>query len=367
MALGPLVTAANDVTDPEVDRIFGRAQELALDTGQSDLLFQATRGRGHYYNFNGDFDTALKFIDQLFQQAGKLGATAYLLEANHAGWGTDFIRGSLEIAKENIDAGLAIYDPGLHHDHIRIHGHDPAVCAISHESTILWLLGCPDKAQTRMQMGLDLAMELGHPYSTGRAMAGAMWVAHRRGEHQKATMRARELLIFARENRFPAYVNSATLISGASLIREGELDEGMIMIDDMLRVNEEIGANVMRPTVVTEYLIGCLASGAVEAGLSMVDQEFADQPYSGQRLFESEIRRLYGELLAANGEDKNEQAEEQMLMAVDIARGQEARSLELRALMSLARLWQRQGRQEEARQALAECYGWLTRALTRPT
>ena len=89
-------------------------------------------------------------------------------------------------------------------------------------------------------------------------------------------MRARELLIFARENRFPAYVNSATLILGASLIREGELDEGMIMIDDMLRVNEEIGANVMRPTVVAEYLIGCLASGAVEAGLSMVDQEFAD-------------------------------------------------------------------------------------------
>jgi len=109
-----------------------------------------------------------------------------------------------------------------------------------------------------------------------------------------------------------------------------------------------------------KYLNGCLVSQEVDKGLSVVDREFAVRPYSSQRAFESEIRRLYGELLATQGEHNDELAEQQMRLAIDIARRQEAKSLELRAVVSQTRLWQRRGGIDEARQSLAECYDWFT-------
>jgi tetratricopeptide (TPR) repeat protein len=360
MALGPPVAAVRHYADPEVDRIYGRAQELALQAGRNDLLFQATRGRWAYYDQSGDFDTALKFIDQLFRQARRMDDDALLLEAHHAGWSTNFMSGGLAIAEKHVIAALEIYDPVVHHAHIRLHGHDPGVCASNNGAQVLWLLGYPDRARIRALSGLDLAQGFGHHFSTALAQSGILRVVHFRGERQKASRRAQELLAFAEENRFPMFIQSATLILGIAHIREGRQDEGMALIADVLSMNEDTAATAVRPMLLTEFLEGCLIVGRMGDGLAIAEQELADHPYSGQRIFESEIRRLYGELLAVKNVANSGQAEEQMQLAVDIARGQEAKSLELRAVMGLAKLWQKQGRQIEARQALAECYGWFT-------
>jgi adenylate cyclase len=360
MALGPPVAIIRNYTDPEVNRIFGRAQELAIQAGQSDLLFQATRGRWVYYDQSGDFDTAQKFIDQLFLQANEVEDDDLLLEAHHAGWSTNFMRGNLATAEEHVLAGLKIYDPDVHHSHIHLHGHDPGVCASNNGAQVLWLLGYPDRARQRALKGLELATGFGHHFSTALARAGVMRVAHMRGDHQEASDRARELLSFAEENRFPMFIQSATLVMGVALVEEGKQDEGMALMADVLRMIQETGATALRPLLLTEYLLGCLASGAVDDGLGVAKEEIAAQPYSGQRIFESEIRRLYGELLLTKDETLTHKAERQLQLALDITRRQDARSLELRAAMSLARLWQRMGRAREAYALLHEIHSWFS-------
>ncbi len=362
MALGPPVAIIRNYTDPEVNRIFGRAQELAIQAGQSDLLFQATRGRWVYYDQSGDFDTAQKFIDQLFLQANEVEDDDLLLEAHHAGWSTNFMRGNLATAEEHVLAGLKIYDPDVHHSHIHLHGHDPGVCASNNGAQVLWLLGYPDRARQRALKGLELATGFGHHFSTALARAGVMRVAHMRGDHQEASDRARELLSFAEENRFPMFIQSATLVMGVALVEEGKQDEGMALMADVLRMIQETGATALRPLLLTEYLLGCLASGAVDDGLGVAKEEIAAQPYSGQRIFESEIRRLYGELLLAKDETLTHKAERQLQLALDIARLQGARSLELRAAMSLARSKQKHGQStRSAGTDYTRSIGWFSR------
>ena len=112
--------------------------------------------------------------------------------------------------------------------------------------------------------------------------------------------------------------------------------------------------------MLSKFLKSCLSLGALNEGLQAVDRELADHAITGQWLYESEVRRLYGELVLAEDEIRVSEAEVQFQLALDSARRQSARSLELRAVMSLARLWNKQGKREEARQLLATSYEWFT-------
>jgi hypothetical protein len=255
---------------------------------------------------------------------------------------------------------LDIYNHRLSGQHIRVFGHDPGVCAYANGAIGLWLLGYPDQAHQNTLKGLALAEKLGHPFSIAIGQWGTTMIAIFRGEDQLALARANQLDAFSKDHGFSRMTRIATMMQGISIAHTLGGSERMVHMREVYNLALSDRRFALEPWVISEYVSACISLNALNEGFQAVERELADSPLTGQRLFESEIRRGYGELILAKDENQVVEAEDQFLFALDIARRQSARSLELRAVMSLARLWQKQGKREEAHQLLAASYEWFS-------
>lgn len=360
MELGPQLTIVRGFGSPLVGRTFLRAQELALGTGSAPVLFRIIWGQFMYYYNVFDFNRADPLLKQLLRLAEESADDSLILAANHAGWTMESARGDLARAEEYIEQGLAIYDPALYGDHSQLYGHDPGMCALANSSTNYWLMGYPDRALGRSSEAQSLASNLEAPIEQMFSEYGAGFVAYQRGEYQDAMEHGNVMLRLCEElgsEYFEAFVK---LVRGAALTGQGQANEGLATTREALRKTVLIQAFAALPVALSGFLEACLAAGAVGEGLQAIQEELTRSKLNGQRFFESEVRRLHGELLLAKNGDTAEEAEREIQQAIEIARRQSAKSLELRAVMSLARLWQRQGRMEQARVILAEIYDWFS-------
>jgi predicted ATPase len=170
---------------------------------------------------------------------------------------------------------------------------------------------------------------------------------------------AEELLALSTEYGAQMWIGAATIYRGWSLVEHGSLEEGLAEMRQGLATFRTTGANAFHP-----YYLAMLAeaygkAGQIQEGLVVLDESLACVEKTGERFYEAEIYRLKGELMLAQGADEAE-VEDQYRRAIEVARGKQAKSLELRAVMSLSRLGQKQGRREQARQMLEEIYGWFT-------
>ncbi len=360
MRLGPALIATRGFGAPIVEETYSRARELAGQTGQSDQLFYATWGQWAYYSQVGENDTAKELNAQLFQLAEQSGDEFLLLEAHHSAWSMEYALGNVFAAVEHTRNGMEIYQPEVSHDHIRIYGHDPMVCASSVSARALWMLGYPDQAEQRAIEGYALGIQLDHPYSSAFGKVAIISVKLWRGEFEEAAKEASEYHAFVEQHGFPQHIMLAIGFQGTLLVKLGIVKEGMAKIREALSLAERIGAVSSKPLILCEFLKACLETGEIEEGLYAIKNELDLSPITWQRRLESEIRRLYGELILADDPDCAEEAQAEFNLAIDISQRQHAKSLELRAVMSLARLWQQQGKIRQAHERLTEIYSWFT-------
>ena len=204
-----------------------------------------------------------------------------------------------------------------------------------------------------------MAQELTHPFSLAFALTMAAVVHQFRREVQAVQERAEALIALSTEQGFPQWLAYGTILRGWALTAQGEGAEGIAQIHQGLVARRAMGAELQRP-----YFLSLLAEaygkvGQPEEGLTVLVEALA-LVESMERHWEAELHRRKGELLLMQQGQKVGEAEECFRQALDIARRQQAKSLELRAAMSLSRLWQQQGKQEEAHQLLAEIYAWFT-------
>jgi predicted ATPase len=225
---------------------------------------------------------------------------------------------------------------------------------------ILWLLGYSDQALTSSHEPFTLAQELSHPFSLAYALEFAALLHQLRQEGQVAQERAEAAITLSTEQEFPLWLAIGMILRGGTLAEQGQGTEGMAQMRQGLAVFQTTGIEAGKP-----YFLALLAKaygreGQAEEGLSILDEALAGVQKTGERWWEAELYRLKGELaLAASAEDFAE-AEASFQRALDIARRQQAKSLELRVAMSLSRLWQQQGKSDAARGLLAPVYGWFT-------
>jgi predicted ATPase len=260
---------------------------------------------------------------------------------------------------DHVKQGLAIYERGRFPEHIRVYGHDPGVCAYASGAVGLWLLGYPAQARQLVLKGVVLAEELEHPFSTTGIKWGETMIAFFHGENQLALTKANELVALSEEHGFSGYARGASLFQGtafAQTVVGAEQMAGMRTVYE-LAFSDRI---IEWPWVLSNYLKACHTHGNIAEGLQAFEKELAEHTLTGQRFFESEVRRQYGKLLLAADNDQVQEAESQLDLAREIAIKQNARSLELRAVMSLAQLWQKQGKREEARRLLTKSYEGFT-------
>jgi predicted ATPase len=226
------------------------------------------------------------------------------------------------------------------------------------------MLGHQDRAAKRMSEGLAYARAIDHPLSLAMAYNFAAIFYHYRREPHIVEELEDVRLHYARKHDFDLFLMLGEISRGWLLAEQGRLEEGAERIQQGLAVYQAIGAELGRPT-----FLGILADvlgrlGRVDAALSVVADAIALAERTGLRYWDAELQRLKGTLLALGGADRD--AESCLLEALAIARRQEARSLELRAAMTLARLWRDRRRVADARALLTDVYAWFAEGFGTP-
>ena len=378
-ALGPALMATKGFAAPEVASAYARARELCQQVGDSPQLFLVLIGLVNYYNVRGELQTGYKLGEQLLGMAQRLQDPALLLEAHHVvGGGAMYFFGDLASAWVHLQQALALYNPHQHRSHVFLYGHDPRVCCLCFEAHALWRLGYPDQALKSMQDALTFARELGHPFSLGQALTYAAGLHQHRREVQATHRWAAELIELSREQGFLIWFPLGTAAQGWVLAEQGDVEEGIVRLRQGIDTYRATQAEIGQPDRLCQLAATYGKAGRAEEGLTVLAEAWEVVSRTGERLGEAELYRLAGELSLRRGErEKGRTGEEKLAhspihpfahsspeecfqKAIEIARRQSAKSLELRATVSLARLWQQQGKHHEARDTLSEIYGWFT-------
>jgi len=286
--------------------------------------------------------------------------SALLLEAHSILGITLLWLGELALAQEHVEQGLTLYNPQRHRSLAVLYGFDPGVFCLSLAACVLWLLGYPNQALQRSHEALALAQGLSHPFSLALALNFAAVLHQFRREGPIAQKRAEAAMTLSIEQGFPYWLAEGAIRRGWALAAQEQVEEGITQIRQGLASYQATGAEVLQ-----SYYFALLGEahgimGQAEEALTVLTEALATVHKTGERFYEAELYRLEGELLLALSLDHQTEAETCFLQALTISRHQQAKSLELRAAVRLARLWQRQGKRQEARDLLAPVYTWFT-------
>jgi predicted ATPase len=239
-------------------------------------------------------------------------------------------------------------------------GQDPGVVCLSCAAMTLWLLGYPAQALARLHDGLALAQELSHPFSLAYARFCAAFVSQFRRDVSAVHEQAEAAVALSTEQGFPLWAAWGTSLCGWALAMQGHGEEGMAQLRQGIAAFRATGGEALVPFFCTMLAEVCDHLGHTQEGLQALAEAHALVEQQEERWWEAEIARLRGVLLLRQTETPQAEAETCFRQALDIARHQEAKSLELRAATSLARLWQQQGKRAEAYDLLGPIYCWFT-------
>jgi len=360
--LGAALTAIQGYAAPEVARTYARARELCERVGDTTQLSPVLLGLGRFYLVRGEFQTARDIAAQLLTIADATRDSVPLLGAHNALGGVSFYAGEFEAALAHLERGIALYDPEAHSPNrspaFRL-GQDPGVSCTTHAAMTLWMLGYPARAAARMQEAFALARSLDHPFSVSYACHFAAGLHQWRRDRRAVREVEEEALALDTEHGFGLFLTAGVIQRGWLLAEDGREEEGLAQMRDGLARHRSIGAEVLVPAFLAMVAEVYEKLGRRAEGLSTVSEALAAGQQSGQHYWEAELHRLRG-ALTLRAEGRTDDAEACFLQAIEVARRQKARSLELRAATSLSRLWAEQGKVRDARALLSGVYDWFT-------
>jgi predicted ATPase len=339
-----------------------------------------------FYVVREKLQTALELAEQLLSLAQGVQDSVLLLETHYSLGTTLFYLGELAPARAHLEQSMAFYDPQKRRSAAFSSVQEPAVGCLSTIAHVLWGLGYPDQALKRSHEVLTLAHQLSHPFSLAFAQSLAAVLHYYRREGQAAQERAEAVMTLCTEHGFPLWVAGGRILRGWALAQQGQGEEAIAEMRQGMDAWRATGAEIGRPYWLAMLAESCGKVGRSAEGLSVLAEALAMVHESGERRWEAELHRLKGELLLmqSSARDGSRTAPAVTTMTADadvgasgqspllteveacfrqalaVAHRQSAKSMELRAAMSLGRLWQHQGKWDEARELLAEIYGWFT-------
>jgi len=392
IALGVPLLMTKGYAAPEIEHTYARARQLCQEVGESPQLLPALAGLFRFYFVRADFSIAQEFAEQTLRLAQQMSDPTVFLIAHCMLAVPAQSRSEFITAREHFDKALNLYDPQQHRFMALIYGDDPGITCLSLRAFSLWFLGYPEQALRSAQEGLALARALDLPYNLSFALDIVTWIHFYRGEHQAAQTCLELLSPLVRDQGFQFFSAESVILQGWVMTERGQEAEGLVQMRSGVVAFHATGAEMSRPTH-----LGLLAKTygkvrQIQEGLATLAEAFAVMEKTGEDCLAVELYRLKGELVLqsrvrgpesqkerqkAKGKGQKtkitspqpltpstqgvvQEAEACFLKAIEIARRQQAKSLELRATVSLARLRQQQGNQKEAHRMLSTVYGWFT-------
>ena len=369
---------------PEVGNAYTRAQELCQQGGDTRQLFSVLHGLWLFHHVQADLTAARETGERLLTMAEGIRDTAFLLEARRTLGSTLLWQGEFPLARMYLEQAVTIYDQQQDSSLQFLYGGvDPGIVCLCELARVLWLLGYPDQALRRSQTALLLARTRSVPFSLGFALIFAAGLFQLRREGALTQHHADEGITLAQKYGFAALLSAGTIRRGWALAEQGRAEEGLRDMQQGLTARQAAGAELAQP-----YFISLLAEvygklGQGERAQTLLSTALTAARTSKEHRLDAELYRLKGELtLQLEARDLSletspasaqasslkpqvsqvveQEAEGYFQKAIDIARQQQAKSLELRATISLARLWQQQSKLHEAHTMLANIYNWFT-------
>jgi predicted ATPase len=356
LALGPVLSATKGWSAREAERAYTRARELCEQLGEPPELFFVLQGLFAVYYLRGELRRAYELAEQLLRRAQGTKDPTLLMHAHAVLGSASFSMGELILAKDHLEMGISLYD----RERPTAIGLDSGVSCLSYSANTLWYLGYPDQALMRGNEAVALAQTLSHPLNLAFAEGVVGYLRQYRREARAAQETAERLIALSVEHGFTHWLAQATIERGWAMAQQGRNEEGIAQIREGLAAFRAAGTEAMRPHVLCLLAEACRERDRLDDGLSALAESLAAADAQEERHYEAEIHRLKGDFLLRQDQSNAPEAENCFRCAVEIARKQSAKSLELRATMSLARLLAQQGRREEARTMLDEIYNWFT-------
>jgi predicted ATPase len=358
--LGSMLTATQGYGAPEVEHVYTRARELCRQVGNTPRLFAVLQGLGAFYQQRGALHTAQELAEQLLDLARRAQSPPLLLRAYQMQGSTVFYRGELVLARRLLEEALVVHGSHQHRSRGFRSGLNTGVICLGHLVWTLWFLGYPTQALTQSQATLALASAPFHPHSLAYAQHFTCAVHQFRREVPPTQEYAEAVLTLATEYELAFWRAYAMIMRGWASAVQGQGEAGGTLIQQGLDAIQAIGGELGRTYFLALLTEGYRHAAQVDKGLCTLAEALALVDKTGERFYAAELHRLKGELLLCQSSDNQSEAETCFHHALDIARTQHAKSLELRTVTSLARLWHQQGKRQEAYDLLASVYGWFT-------
>jgi predicted ATPase len=360
IALGAALQMAKGQAAPEVEQAYTQAYALCQQVGETPQLILVLFGLWRFYIGRPQLHKGREIGETLLRLAQQADDPALVVIAHYA-LGVAWLRlGALTAAREQLEEVITRYMPAQRRALVFRIGQDPGVTCRLYAAQALWLLGYPAQALTRLHDALALAHELSHPYSLAFARCFTAFVAQFHRDVPGVHEQAEAAVALATEQGFPLWTAMGTSFRGWALAMQGRDEVGMAQIRQGIAAWRATGAALHVPYLCTLLADVAAHLGHIEDGLQALAEAYTLVEQHDERWWEAEIHRLRGVLLQRQTIPQPEDAEVWLQRALDVARRQEAKSLELRAAMSLARLWQQQGKRQEAYDLLTPIYGWFT-------
>ena len=337
------------------------ALALAKSLKLHDVLAPILAGLTRNISSQGRVAEALPWVEEMLDIAKPTGDSDLLVAGHALACTCYYFAGELTKVLEHADQVLALYDDENHRHLADSLNSDPKTTASIFVSICTWMLGYPDRALRLSDEKDAHARRHGHPFNLGYALTTGAHEFDYRVTHEDLRKRAEECERLGRENSLPVmWAFLAPISYGLALVREGKVAEGIVPLKTGIAVWESSGGKVRSP-IWNAFLAEAMAlTGDLDNALHLIDAQIIEINRRGceQRLYYAEILRLKGWVLSLKSDPEG--AERNFLASLDWARRQQAKSWELRTSTSLARLWQSQGKRQEAYELLAPVYGWFT-------
>lgn len=365
LILGASLMAIKGSAAPEVEQVYLEARELCERQGASPQLFKVLYSLRLFYMYRGETKTAREFAQRLTDLAEELEDAALMVEAHRTLGASLVIVGEFVAALEQFERAIALYEPSRRDSFFSIHGNDAKMMSLCLASWLLWCLGYPDKSLDR----IDEALAHAEGLSQTQELIVALHLASRIHQLRRDAGQTRQLvetaIALAKEQGMEIWMALSSIYLGWAQVEQGELEAGIKQMRAGLGTYLATKSKLWRP-----YFLGLFAealgkAGQAEEGLSVSEEALAAARDTNEIYYEAEIHRIRGELIMIKAEgavrtSTARDAEACFDQAIAVARQQQAKSLELRASMSLARLYLAEGERAKAQQLVVDIYGWFT-------
>ena len=385
--LGTALIATSGYASEEVETAYTRARELldtletqepvspensefSVNTTVKDLRFPVLFGLWLSHLVQGRLLSACELGQQCFTIAKQVGDPAFEVEAHRALGATLYYLSEFQTAREHLEAGIELYQPQHHPVPTFLHYvADPGMTLLSYSAPLLWCLGYPTQAESRLCEAAAIGKDRNHPFSDAVLLHFRTVLHQYEGNVESVNTAATEMLAICQEHGFSGWEAAAMVMKGWALAEQNRSEEGIAMIRKGIAAWKKTRAEMLLPLFLARLAEAYQRAGQLSLALQTLDSARAVVEQTGERTYAAELSRQQGKLClmlskkAKTSDEeitKTKQAEDYFQNALTIARQQRAKSWELRTALSLCELWMVQNRYQDAYTLLEPIYTWFT-------